>query len=1330
MPSSIVSRTVGALLAVTATVLACSGEAVAPPPVNGAPVAVIGAPAAGATFRAGDAIAYSGTGSDQEDGAIPPARLAWWVELWRGSQVERVVPRTVGQPGGAVTVPMRGLGADARYRIYLEVRDADGLADTAMREVSPLTSMLRFESQPSGLRFSLDGATLTTPYEVSGLVGLLRDLDIASPQVLGTSQWAFGSWSDGGARAHTIVTGAASSTWVATFTLVPPPNQAPTVTLTAPAGGASLTRGTPIALAAAASDADGAVTQVEFFVGGTSVGIDQTAPFGVSWTPGTTGPASITARATDDDGASTTSAAVAVTVIDPPNHAPQVALTAPVGGSTLSVNVATTLGATATDADGTIARVEFLDGGTVLGSDTQAPYELVWTPTTLGTHVITARAFDDDGASTTSAAASVTVQAQPNQAPSVTLTAPTAGATIVLGSTVSLAATAADADGTVTQVAFFAGTTSLGIDASAPYAASWTPTTAGTYALTARATDDDGAVTTSSTVTVTVQPPPNVAPTIAITAPASGATLTSGTPVTVRATASDVDGSVVQVVFLDGTTTIGTLVQPPYEVAWTPTTTGARVLTARATDDDGATTSATVTVTVAAPPNRPPVATITSPSANAPFRAGDTITYSGSGADPDDGAVPAARMTWWVDLHHDTHTHPLLPATSGVAGGTLVLPTTVETSDNIWYRFWLVVRDAAGAADTVFHDIQPVKVTMRFQTVPAGLQVTLEGQPRTAPLDVVGVVGTRRQLGAPSPQTLNGTQYAFTSWSDGGTATHDITTPAANTTYTATFTAVATNQPPVVAISAPAAGAILTAGSAVTVRATATDADGTVAQVAFFVDGAPLGNATASPFEVTWTPTVLGPHVLTARATDDDGDVTTSSAVSVTVQGAGGGDVTAPTAQLLAPANDARNLGGSILVRASASDNVGVAGVTFQLDGEPIGPEDTSAPYEVTIPSTAAYTTGQHVIRARARDAAGNVSQWATATVGFGGAVDLPAGFARTAYVSGLGPPTAMAFAPDGRLFIAEQGGALRVVKDGVLLATPFYRYPTVADGESGLLGVAFDPDFATNRWVYALFTAKNPNRNMVVRVRAAGDVADAATMDTVFVLPNLSALFHVGGALHFGPDRRLYLTAGDNFNSANAQSLSSVFGKMLRIEADGTIPADNPFVAQTTGINRAIWALGLRNPFTFGFQPGTGRLFINDVGQNAWEEINEGVAGANYGWPATEGYTTNAAYRSPLYAYSHSSTIVQGFSIVGAAWYHPSTPSFGASYVGDYFFGDYGSGWVNRMDVDNEAAVYAFARFPGAFIVNVATGPDGAIYVLGNGVNGGWGVWRVQRTP
>ena len=238
-------------------------------------------------------------------------------------------------------------------------------------------------------------------------------------------------------------------------------------------------------------------------------------------------------------------------------------------------------------------------------------------------------------------------------------------------------------------------------------------------------------------------------------------------------------------------------------------------------------------------------------------------------------------------------------------------------------------------------------------------------------------------------------------------------------------------------------------------------------------------------------------------------------------------------------------------------------------------------------------------------------------------AATVPPGFTDSLVTAGLSNPTAMALAPDGRIFVCEQGGALRVIKNGVLLPTPFLTVTVDPSGERGLLGVAFDPNFVSNQLVYIYYTATTPSvHNRISRFTAAGDVAMAGSETIVMDLNNLStATNHNGGALHFGPDGNLYVAVGDNANANNAESLLTRHGKMLRITSTGGIPADNPFIGQTTGDNQAIWALGLRNPFTFSFQPGVGRMFINDVGQGSWEEINDGIAGSNYGWDTCEGF-------------------------------------------------------------------------------------------------------------
>ncbi|HZN68746.1 MAG TPA: PQQ-dependent sugar dehydrogenase [Tepidisphaeraceae bacterium] len=302
--------------------------------------------------------------------------------------------------------------------------------------------------------------------------------------------------------------------------------------------------------------------------------------------------------------------------------------------------------------------------------------------------------------------------------------------------------------------------------------------------------------------------------------------------------------------------------------------------------------------------------------------------------------------------------------------------------------------------------------------------------------------------------------------------------------------------------------------------------------------------------------------------------------------------------------------------------------------------------------------------------------------------------------------PTSMAFAPDGRLFVTTQEGSIRVARNvasgpggGPITHTEFARVQTVRPGtEAGLLGLALDPDFATNGYVYVYYTYRpanlnEPAYNRVTRFTASADNPDVAEPGSETVLLNIDPLagsVHLGGAVHFGPDGKLYVAVGDHGGlDDDTQRLTSLHGKILRINKDGSIPPDNPFYEVAEGDGRAVWALGLRNPFTFAFQPGTGRMFINDVGESAWEEINEGIAGANYGWvltrdgpfhpddlPILRTRPEQQNFVAPLYAYAHDGgSVVTGTVIAGGAFYNPppSAQQFPAEYVGDYFFGDNG---------------------------------------------------------
>jgi glucose/arabinose dehydrogenase len=350
----------------------------------------------------------------------------------------------------------------------------------------------------------------------------------------------------------------------------------------------------------------------------------------------------------------------------------------------------------------------------------------------------------------------------------------------------------------------------------------------------------------------------------------------------------------------------------------------------------------------------------------------------------------------------------------------------------------------------------------------------------------------------------------------------------------------------------------------------------------------------------------------------------------------------------------------------------------------------------------------------------------------------LPAGFTENVVAAGLSGATAMEIAPDGRIWVLEQGGDVEVFRPGSTAGWNALDLPAAAisaQGERGLLGIAFAPDYdiATPApdHVYLYYTstqAPNPH-NRVSRFTVDNTNPNQPSLGNETVILDLDPLSgatnHNGGAIHFGPDGNLYVAVGDNAAGANAQSLNTRHGKILRINPDGTIPGDNPtsfdgLAGTPTGVNRAIWAVGLRNPFTFTFQPGSGLMFINDVGAGSFEEINRGQAGANYGWPDTEGnFDANLFpdFTNPFYSYAHGGGTFEGFAITGGAFYNPAAPGparFPVRFTGDYFFADFVNDWINVIDRATKT-VTRFATGASA-PVDLRVGADGSLYYLSRG--------------
>jgi glucose/arabinose dehydrogenase len=322
------------------------------------------------------------------------------------------------------------------------------------------------------------------------------------------------------------------------------------------------------------------------------------------------------------------------------------------------------------------------------------------------------------------------------------------------------------------------------------------------------------------------------------------------------------------------------------------------------------------------------------------------------------------------------------------------------------------------------------------------------------------------------------------------------------------------------------------------------------------------------------------------------------------------------------------------------------------------------------------------------------------------------------AYITGLASPTAMAYAPDGRLFITEQAGAVRIVTpQGQLLPTPFLVTSNMrSDEERGLLGIAFDPNFTTNNYVYIFYT-ENSLGARLSRFTANGDVVVPGSEVVLLEYYNISGN-HRGGDVHFGPDGKLYLALGDAGEPLESQSVTTYNGKILRLNSDGSIPSDNPttFVntsgqtLTTSGQYRAIWAMGLRNPYRFSFHATTGKMHINDVGAGLWEEVNVGQAGKNYGWPTCEGLCSNTNAENPIYVHERG---VEGCAITGGAFYTGN--QFPVEYRDDYFIIDYCSTWLRYLDSANNASATFPLTIP-AFSVDLKTATDGSLLIAGHG--------------
>ncbi len=815
------------------------------------------------------------------------------------------------------------------------------------------------------------GATLTTPATVSlgataadsdGSISkvefyrgatLVATVNGAGPYNASDTGLVAGSYSYT-ARAYDNAGGVTTS--AAVVVTVSNPNVAPTVNLTAPAGGASYTAPATIVLTASASDGDGSVSRVEFYSGSTLIGTVNAAPYTFSWSNVGTGSYTLSARVYDNLNAVGTSTAVVVTV-NAPNAAPTVNLTSPTVGATFTAPATVSLGATAADSDGSISKVEFYRGATLVATVNGAgPYTASDTGVAGGSYSYTARAYDNAGGITTSAAVAVTVN-NPNVAPTVNLTSPTVGATFTAPATVSLGATAADSDGSISKVEFYRGATLVAtVNGAGPYSASDTGLAAGSYSYTARAYDNAGGITTSAAVAVAVQ-----IPSVNVAAQANGGVAVASSILGTGFAASAVNNGDrkgqgwgsgggwldanrnnfpdwVQITF-NGVKTISEInvftIQDAFAAPVEPTETQTFSLYGI--------TSYQVQYWTGSAWAAVPGGTITGNNLvwrKITFAPVSTqfirVVVTGS----TDGYSRIAEIEAWTGASAPSNLPPTISLTSPTGGASFTTPATVSLG--------------ATAADS---DGSISKVEFYRG---ATLVATVNGAGPYNASDTGLVAGSY--------------SYTARAYDNAG----GVTTSAA-----VVVTVSNPNVAPTVNLTAPAGGASYTAPATIVLTASASDGDGSVSRVEFYSGSTLIGTVNAAPYTFSWSNVGTGSYTLSARAYDNLNAVGTSTAVVVTVNAPNA----APTVNLTSPTVGATfTAPATVSLSATAADSDGsISKVEFYRGATLVATVNGAGPYTASDTGVAG---GSYSYTARAYDNAGGITTSAPAAV----TVNAPSG--------------------------------------------------------------------------------------------------------------------------------------------------------------------------------------------------------------------------------------------------------------------------------------------------------------------------------------------------
>ncbi|MDD7886346.1 glycosyl hydrolase family 18 protein [Flavivirga sp. 57AJ16] len=800
-------------------------------------------------------------------------------------------------------------------------------------------------------------------------------------------------------------------------------NILPSVSMTSPNSGATFAEGSNITIAANASDSDGTVTKVAFYNGDTKIGEATSAPYTYNWNNVSAGNYTIKAKATDDKGGTATST-VSITVTGSGgNQLPIISITSPQAGDTFTSGANISISSTASDSDGTIAKVAFYNGTILLGEKTSAPYTYSWNNVSEGNYTITVKAFDDkNGESSSSVSITVNntggsctapayvhgtvytggdiVSYQGNEykanwwtqnndpvtnresvweligpcngngttAPQVAITSPTSGTNIIVGNSITINVNASDSNGSVSKVEFYNGTTKLGEDLTSPYSYTWNNAAIGSYTLTAKATDNDNEQSTSSAISISVS---------------NDGGCTGNSNFKVVGYMPSWQGSASNIQY-DKLTHINYSFLIPNSNGSLQTMEGVAKMQQIITQ--GHTQGVKVLIAVGGWLNGNDSA-FTTLAANPATRTtfinnlvNFVNQYNLDGVDmdweyPREGSEPQNYELLMQELGEAMHSRGKLLTAAVVVSG------------------W----NADGILAGVFDDIDFLNIMAydgpdhsTMAQAEGGLNYWLNrGLPKSKA--VLGVpfysrsqvksyaellaMGASANSDSYQGMNYNGiptikakTELALEK--GGGIMMWELSNDT-NDQATSLLTAInqvagdpcgENNMPPTVVITSPASGASFTTGSSVTINANASDSDGSLTKVAFYLDNTMVSEDTSSPYTANWTATT-GNHTLTAKATDNEGAVTTSSSIAITVTGETGNEL--PTVSITNPsAGSTYTVGQSVSIAANASDNDGsISKVSFYLGNTMIS-EDTSPPY------TANWTAilGNHSITAIATD--------------------------------------------------------------------------------------------------------------------------------------------------------------------------------------------------------------------------------------------------------------------------------------------------------------------------------------------------------------------------